>query len=528
MKIHIVKKGDTLYELSKKYGVPLEKIIEANPQLADPNQLSIGMKVKIPSQPVTVTTPQNTIHKHVVKQGDTLWKLSKAWGVPLKNMIEANPQLKNPNALLVGEVVFIPKVTEETENKKAETGVVQGKKNTAVKEIETAPLPKENELPNLPVLPEVNTAPTQLQEVYPAPNVSPIVEKPEKIEKYEDVELHAEINHNLFFQFPIQPQEVVSYEKQPMQIEEVYEKQPVQAIQPIQEKPCPEKGNYPYPKVTPSSFYPGLTAGYPNEEFSAAEQQMPNHNWQPNPQAYFPQAEYNQPYSLTPVQPYYQPVQAEVPYSPCGCSGHMANLPYSIEDYTYANSSYPNENYANVNYSNANYSNANYSNANYANMHYPNMNYPMSVAPGYMENQGFSEWGYPTISGHVGYPEQLAPTAIAPNVSYSGNNPYPGNHSYPMYGPSTGKLDDCYDRQEDQTTLDLNSGDVGEASLNNISDAVEDKAVKQSKPSAKSKAKARTSSVNKTKADQSKARTGVKSRNSYTKKSKKRNPWISR
>ncbi|WP_366293809.1 LysM domain-containing protein [Paenibacillus sp. AN1007] len=53
MKIHMVKKGDTLYLLSQKYNVALDKLIAANPQIADPDKLDIGMKVKIPTQPVT-------------------------------------------------------------------------------------------------------------------------------------------------------------------------------------------------------------------------------------------------------------------------------------------------------------------------------------------------------------------------------------------------------------------------------------------------------------------------------------------
>lgn len=110
MKIHIVKSGDTLYELSKKYNVSLQKIIEANPGIQDPNKLLVGMKVKIPVEAKPVTPEYEMMHKHVVKQGDTLWKLSKAWGIPLEDMIKANPQLKNPNELAVGEFVFIPKV----------------------------------------------------------------------------------------------------------------------------------------------------------------------------------------------------------------------------------------------------------------------------------------------------------------------------------------------------------------------------------------------------------------------------------
>ncbi|MFD1904612.1 LysM peptidoglycan-binding domain-containing protein [Paenibacillus rhizoplanae] len=111
MKIHIVKQGDSLFALSQKYGVPLQKIIEANPQIANPDVLAVGDKVKIPAAPVALPVPDNNdiYYKHTVKQGDTLWKLSKAWGITLKDMIDANPQLKNPNALMTGEVVNIPK-----------------------------------------------------------------------------------------------------------------------------------------------------------------------------------------------------------------------------------------------------------------------------------------------------------------------------------------------------------------------------------------------------------------------------------
>ncbi|GAC41368.1 LysM peptidoglycan-binding domain-containing protein [Paenibacillus popilliae] len=110
MKIHIVKNGESLYSISQKYDVPLEKLLKMNPQLQDPNKIDVGMKIKVPSSSHP-QTGHEIVHKHVVKEGDTLWKLSKAWGVPLQEMIEANPQLKNPNVLVVGQVVNIPKVS---------------------------------------------------------------------------------------------------------------------------------------------------------------------------------------------------------------------------------------------------------------------------------------------------------------------------------------------------------------------------------------------------------------------------------
>ena len=106
----MVKKGDTLYEIAKKNGTTVEQLMQLNPGITNPDVIDVGMKVKVPGGGVKPNSPSGDwMHQHVVKQGDTLWKLSKAWGIPLADMIQANPQLKNPNALLTGEVVNIPK-----------------------------------------------------------------------------------------------------------------------------------------------------------------------------------------------------------------------------------------------------------------------------------------------------------------------------------------------------------------------------------------------------------------------------------
>ena len=49
MKIHIVQKGDTLWNLAKKYGVSFdEQLKKVNSQLSNPDMLMPGMKIKIP------------------------------------------------------------------------------------------------------------------------------------------------------------------------------------------------------------------------------------------------------------------------------------------------------------------------------------------------------------------------------------------------------------------------------------------------------------------------------------------------
>lgn len=57
MKIHIVKEGDTLYALSQKYGVPLSDVIDANPQIKNPDVIHIGDKIKIPTKKTYLAKP---------------------------------------------------------------------------------------------------------------------------------------------------------------------------------------------------------------------------------------------------------------------------------------------------------------------------------------------------------------------------------------------------------------------------------------------------------------------------------------
>lgn len=114
MKIHIIKQGDTFYHLAQKYHVTVDEIIALNPDI-DPYNLQVGSKIRIPSISSGTISPGGSgsgmeiVHQHVVKSGDTMWKLSQEWGISLANLIAANPHITNPNALMTGDVINIPK-----------------------------------------------------------------------------------------------------------------------------------------------------------------------------------------------------------------------------------------------------------------------------------------------------------------------------------------------------------------------------------------------------------------------------------
>ncbi|MCF3941878.1 LysM peptidoglycan-binding domain-containing protein [Oceanobacillus alkalisoli] len=60
MKIHIVQKGDTLWEIAKKYHVDFEELKELNSHLASPDMIMPGMKIRIPTHSKKITQGEKT------------------------------------------------------------------------------------------------------------------------------------------------------------------------------------------------------------------------------------------------------------------------------------------------------------------------------------------------------------------------------------------------------------------------------------------------------------------------------------
>ncbi|MGF7126244.1 morphogenetic protein associated with SpoVID [Natronobacillus azotifigens] len=106
MKIHVVQKGDTLWELAKKYGVDFSELKKANHQLADPDQIMPGMKIKIPTstkQVVKETVPDKVMHPYqdtskkahpVIKEDDKKEKKQVKKQMPQKEMPIPKPPSK--------------------------------------------------------------------------------------------------------------------------------------------------------------------------------------------------------------------------------------------------------------------------------------------------------------------------------------------------------------------------------------------------------------------------------------------------
>lgn len=109
--LHFVKKGETLYNIAAAYGMTVNKIFQSNPEAK--NGISPGQILKIPSgekkaiQP-EIATPKTTFFYHIIKTQETLYGISKKYGVSIDEIKRLNPELGDYPK--VGQTLKIPEI----------------------------------------------------------------------------------------------------------------------------------------------------------------------------------------------------------------------------------------------------------------------------------------------------------------------------------------------------------------------------------------------------------------------------------
>jgi membrane-bound lytic murein transglycosylase D len=84
-----VRRGDYLGKIADKYGVRISQIKKWNRLRS--NKLRIGQRLKIMTRGSYTSAKKAASNKHLVKRGDSLWKISKKYGVTVNQLKKLNP-----------------------------------------------------------------------------------------------------------------------------------------------------------------------------------------------------------------------------------------------------------------------------------------------------------------------------------------------------------------------------------------------------------------------------------------------------
>ena len=103
-----VVSGDTLSELAQRFGTTVADIQAAN-SIRDVDSIKVGRVLDIPATtPAGGASGEPFSGVHVVRKGDTLTKIAALQGVTLDELVANNPQIEDPDLILVGQLVQVP------------------------------------------------------------------------------------------------------------------------------------------------------------------------------------------------------------------------------------------------------------------------------------------------------------------------------------------------------------------------------------------------------------------------------------
>lgn len=98
--IYTIKPGDNLYSIAKNYNIGLDELINFNEQAS--TLLTIGSQILIPTN--NKTTVNNI--QYIIKPGDTLYNIAKRYNTSVDEIKRLNNF--NTNMLKIGDVILIP------------------------------------------------------------------------------------------------------------------------------------------------------------------------------------------------------------------------------------------------------------------------------------------------------------------------------------------------------------------------------------------------------------------------------------
>ena len=129
--IHIVKSGETLSSISKLYSINKDLIIKLN-NLKDQNYIFVGQNLIISESNKNNLLQSDINDYHIVQIGENLTEISSKYNLKVEYLLEIN-NLKYPDSIKVGEKIFLSKYSP---NNSENPQVIINNKNNELLELD--------------------------------------------------------------------------------------------------------------------------------------------------------------------------------------------------------------------------------------------------------------------------------------------------------------------------------------------------------------------------------------------------------
>ena len=104
---YTVKRGDTLSAIASQYGTTVQEIAQIN-RIQNVNLIYPGQVLRITTNSSNHGSETNSTGKtyYTIKRGDTLWGISRRYGVSIQNIVSWN-NIQNPNLIYPGQRLIL-------------------------------------------------------------------------------------------------------------------------------------------------------------------------------------------------------------------------------------------------------------------------------------------------------------------------------------------------------------------------------------------------------------------------------------
>lgn len=111
---HIIESGETMWSLTRKYGVTENELKSINPVLRSGFPAGVVIKIPVREEETVKAKPVNedAFFEHRVRRHETLYGIASRYNLTIPEIKKYNPVLENRN-LVVGETLLIPRKPDE-------------------------------------------------------------------------------------------------------------------------------------------------------------------------------------------------------------------------------------------------------------------------------------------------------------------------------------------------------------------------------------------------------------------------------